>query len=135
MRAVQKDVNVSLFNQRKKPGNGAGNGLPRSVRLSDPEMIRKTLQQKPTLSNYIAKHFSPGESSGLALTVPKKMAKRAVDRNKVKRIIREIFRQAQARDNGAVVFKLKKPVGRATQGKLRQAEYQLLKQEIESLMK
>ena len=63
------------------------------------------------------------------------MARRAVDRNKLKRMVREAIWAAQASNlHSDVVVKLKKPVGLATRGRLRGAEKQLLRSQILGLI-
>ena len=57
--------------------------------------------------------YSSGDV-GLALAIPKKLAKRAVDRNKIKRLIREAYRtQPQEKKQlwGSVVVRLHKKIG------------------------
>ena len=69
-----------------------------------------------------------GYKPDLGVAVAKKLAKRAVDRNRLKRMIRELVWTAQANTlNKDVVVKLKKPIGRQTQGKLRKKEKELLR--------
>ena len=69
-----------------------------------------------------------GHKPDLGVAVAKKLAKRAVDRNRLKRMIRELVWTAQAKTlNKDVVVKLKKPIGRQTQGKLRKKEKELLR--------
>ncbi|MBU3621443.1 ribonuclease P protein component [Polynucleobacter sp. CS-Odin-A6] len=71
----------------------------------------------------------------LGIAVAKKLAKRAVDRNRLKRMIREIVRSAQATSlNSDVVVKLKKPIGRETRGRLRKKEKQILRTQIVGLI-
>ena len=71
----------------------------------------------------------------LGVAVAKKLAKRAVDRNRLKRMIRELVWTAQADTlNKDVVIKLKKPIGRQTQGKLRKKEKELLRSQILELI-
>jgi len=71
----------------------------------------------------------------LGIAVAKKLAKRAVDRNQLKRMIREVVRVAQARNlNSDVVLKLKKSVGRETRGRLRRKEKEVLRTQIEGLL-
>ena len=76
-----------------------------------------------------------GRKPDLGVAVAKKLAKRAVDRNRLKRMIRELVWTAQA---GAlkkdVVVKLKKPIGRQTRGKLRKKEKELLRSQILELI-
>ncbi len=71
----------------------------------------------------------------MGIAVAKKLAKRAVDRNQLKRMIREVVRVAQARNlNSDVVLKLKKSVGRETRGRLRRKEKEVLRTQIEGLL-
>ena len=138
MRAVPRDVNASL----SKPPQieeicRASKSLPRSTRISDSNLIRQVLGQKPQTSKFIAKHQLSGDL-GMALTVPKKLAKRAVDRNRIKRLIREAFRHSPQNMNEApelVVFRLRKKVGEKTKGKLRESERQLIQKELKELVR
>ena len=80
---------------------------------------------------------SPAESSrpDLGIAVAKKLAKRAVDRNRLKRMIRELVRSAQATNlKEDVVVKLKKPIGRETRGRLRKKEKTLLRTQASGLI-
>lgn len=71
----------------------------------------------------------------LGIAVAKKLAKRAVDRNRLKRMIRELVWTAQASSlKSDVVVKLKKPIGRETRGRLRKKEKDLLRQQIAELI-
>ena len=78
---------------------------------------------------------SQGAKPDLGIAVAKKLAKRAVDRNQLKRMIREIVRSAQAATlNSDVVVKLKKPIGRETRGRLRYKEKEVLRSQIAGLI-
>ena len=71
----------------------------------------------------------------LGIAVAKKLAKRAVDRNYLKRIVRELVWTAQSTNlKSDVVVKLKKPIGRQTRGRLRKKEKDLLRQQIMGLI-
>ena len=70
----------------------------------------------------------------LGMAVAKKLARRAVDRNRLKRMIREIIRSAQARNPNDVVVKLKKPIGRETRGRLRKKEKDVLRAQMVGLI-
>ena len=71
----------------------------------------------------------------LGVAVAKRLAKRAVDRNRLKRMIRELIWAAQKSNlNKDVVVKLKKPIGRATAGRLRKKEKELLRTQISGLI-
>ena len=76
-----------------------------------------------------------GREPDLGVAVAKKLAKRAVDRNRLKRMIRELVWAAQANIlNKDVVVKLKKPIGRQTRGKLRKKEKEILRTQILELI-
>ncbi len=76
-----------------------------------------------------------GEKPDLGIAVPKKLVKRAVDRNRLKRIIRELVWAAQATTfKNDVVIKLKKPIGRQTRGKLRKKEKDILRAQVAELI-
>jgi len=75
-------------------------------------------------------------STDLGLAIAKKFAKRAVDRNRLKRVARELNRigAGASTKNTQRVIKLKEPIGRFTAGKLRNAEYQGLKTQLQGLI-
>jgi ribonuclease P protein component len=76
-----------------------------------------------------------GGKPDLGIAVAKKLAKRAVDRNRLKRMIRELVWSAQATSlNEDVVVKLKKPVGQKTRGRLRKKEKELLRVHVAELI-
>lgn len=76
-----------------------------------------------------------GVKPDLGVAVAKKLAKRAVDRNRLKRMIRELVWTAQASTlNKDVVVKLKKPIGRETRGRLRKKEKEILRSQITGLL-
>ena len=72
----------------------------------------------------------------LGIAIAKKLVKRAVDRNKLKRFIRENTRQPQSAilEVHDVVIRLKKPIGQTTRGRLRSMEFGALKQQITELI-
>jgi ribonuclease P protein component len=75
-----------------------------------------------------------GAKPDLGIAVAKKLAKRAVDRNRLKRMIRETVWLAQATTlNNDAVVKLKKPIGQKTRGKLRKKEKELLRLQLAEL--
>ena len=77
-----------------------------------------------------------GAQADLGIAVAKKLAKRAVDRNKIKRMVRELIWTAQTThlNNSDVVVKLKKPIGRDTRGRLRKKEKALMRSQFLGLM-
>ena len=72
----------------------------------------------------------------LGIAVAKKLAKRAVDRNKLKRFVRESTRQPHSAllETHDVVIRLKKPIGQTTRGRLRLMEFNALKQQLVELI-
>ena len=137
MRAVPKDVNASLFKQQQETENcRASMSLPRSTRISDAGVIRQVLAQRPQTTKYIAAHSLQEKGLGFALTVPKRLAKRAVDRNRIKRLMREIYRtspKAGANQEQLLVLRLRKKIGDRTKNRLREAERLEIRAELQSL--
>lgn len=71
----------------------------------------------------------------LGIAVAKRLVKRAVDRNRLKRMVRELVWTAQSTNlKSDVVVKLNKPIGRQTRGRLRKKEQDLLRQQIMGLI-
>jgi ribonuclease P protein component len=71
----------------------------------------------------------------LGIAVAKKLVRRAVDRNRLKRMIRELVWSAQATSlNEDVVVKLKKPIGKQTKGRLRKQEQNFLRAQMTELI-
>ena len=138
MRAVPKGVNASLFNQQQETENcRASMSLSRSTRLSDAGVIRQVLAQRPQTTKYIASHSLKEGWLGFALTVPKRLAKRAVDRNRIKRLMREIYRTSPASSGESsqqlLVLRLRKKIGDKTKNRLREAERLEIRAELQSL--
>jgi ribonuclease P protein component len=77
-----------------------------------------------------------GAHGDLGIAVAKKLVKRAVDRNKLKRFLRERIRKPGSTllDTRDAVVRLKKPIGKTTRGRLRAAELNILKQELSGLL-
>ena len=70
----------------------------------------------------------------LGLAIAKKLAKRAVDRNRLKRAARDLARKGSLGNSSELVVRLKHPVGRSTRGRLRNSEYQQLKTQLQDLV-
>ncbi|NDH56578.1 MAG: ribonuclease P protein component [Burkholderiaceae bacterium] len=70
----------------------------------------------------------------LGLAIAKKLAKRAVDRNRLKRAARELARKGSLGNFSELVVRLKQPVGRSTHGRLRNFEYRQLKAQLQGLI-
>jgi ribonuclease P protein component len=100
--------------------------------------ISELLKIRPQSSLYwgvYAATTQNGSKPDLGIAVAKKLAKRAVDRNRLKRMIRELVWSAQANTlNKDVVVKLKKPIGRETRGRLRKKEKEFLRSQIAELI-
>ena len=100
--------------------------------------ISELLKTRPKTSLYWGLYLASsdqGSRPDLGIAVAKKLAKRAVDRNQLKRMIRELVRGAQASSlNSDVVVKLKKPIGRETRGRLRRKEKEVLRNQIAGLI-
>jgi ribonuclease P protein component len=80
------------------PTVGAKFGLPKSVRLKSSLLIQKTVKQRQSLFSYPIKCFyalTPSAETAfpkVAFLVSKKRFRHAVDRNRVKRLLRESYR-------------------------------------------
>lgn len=100
--------------------------------------ISELLKIRPQTSFYwgvYAASTQEGVKPDLGVSVAKKLAKRAVDRNRLKRMIRELVWVAQVNTlNKDVVVKLKKPIGRETRGRLRKKETEILRSQISELI-
>ncbi len=100
--------------------------------------ISELLKVRPKTSLYWGLYVAStqdGAKPDLGVAVAKKLAKRAVDRNRLKRMIRELVWTAQANTfNKDVVVKLKKPIGRETRGRLRKKENEILRSQITGLL-
>jgi len=100
--------------------------------------ISEILKVRPKTSLYWGIYVAStqeGVRPDLGVAVAKKLAKRAVDRNRLKRMIRELVWTAQITTlNKDVVVKLKKPIGRETRGSLRKKEKDLLRSQILGLI-
>ena len=98
--------------------------------------IQALLRTRPTSSEAWA-FYAESKSEGcpdLGIAIAKKFAKRAVDRNRLKRAARELTRNKTPGNFGDLVIRLKQPVGRSTRGRLRNPEYQELKSQLQGLV-
>jgi len=98
--------------------------------------IQALLRTRPTSSGAWA-IYAESKSEGpldLGLAIAKKFARRAVDRNRLKRVARELARNKTPNNSTELVIRLKQPVGRYTRGKLRNPEYQELKTQLQGLV-
>lgn len=111
--------------------------LTRAHVLRKPEEISLVLRQRPQVSQHFSFHTLENSDinltnlkSRLGLAIPKKLSKRAIDRNRIKRLIREQFRKASMPTPTDVVVKLKTAIGRKTHKRLREKERQEIRQQI-----
>jgi ribonuclease P protein component len=100
--------------------------------------ISELLKTRPKTNLYWGLYSAgvqPSAKPDLGIAVAKKLVKRAVDRNRLKRMIREMVWSAQAASlNSDVVIKLKKPIGRNTRGRLRRKEKDILRSQVSELI-
>jgi ribonuclease P protein component len=100
--------------------------------------ISELLKTRPKTNLYWGLYLASidqGKKPDLGIAVAKKLVKRAVDRNQLKRMIRELVRSAQAKSlKSDVVVKLKKPIGHETRGRLRNKERVALRIQIAGLI-
>ena len=72
--------------------------FPKSERLTSQLVIdkmfqeSKSLKQFPIVLKYMPHQFEEGANVQIAISVPKRRVKKAVDRNRIKRQIREVYR-------------------------------------------
>jgi len=101
--------------------------------------ISELLKTHPKTNLYWGLYLASTENgvkADLGIAVAKKLAKRAVDRNRIKRMIRELVWTAQTThlSSSDVVVRLKKPIGRETKGRLRKKEKILLRTQVAGLI-
>ncbi|MFA6120545.1 MAG: ribonuclease P protein component [Sideroxydans sp.] len=90
-------------------------GFPRRYRLTRREGFSRILQQRAHTNSWFALHAQPNTEnfSRLGVSVSKRIIPSAVQRNRIKRLIRESFRLRSksevARD---IVIRLRKPLGK-----------------------
>jgi ribonuclease P protein component len=100
--------------------------------------ISELLKIRPKTSLYWGLYVAStqeGAKPDLGVAVAKRFAKRAVDRNRLKRMIRELIWTAQSSTlNKDVVVRLNKPIGRETRGRLRKKEKEILRSQISGLL-
>jgi ribonuclease P protein component len=104
--------------------------------LQKSEDISRVLQSrkvsKKHLSFYKSSSMEPLENtSRLGLAIPKKNAKRAIDRNRIKRVIREAFRKSTNPKSFDLVVKLHAPIGIKTKKRLREPERRLIQTQVQ----
>ncbi len=98
--------------------------------------IQALLRTRPTSSEAWA-IYAESKNQGrpdLGIAIAKKFAKRAVDRNRLKRVTRELIRNKAPHNVVDLVVRLKQPIGRSTRGRLRHPEYQELRSQLQGLV-
>lgn len=101
--------------------------------LQNPDEIRDVLRLNSKRTSHLGFYVKIKETyslSRLGLAIPKKQARRAVDRNRLKRIIREEFRKAQRDIPIDIVVKLNTPIGKRTRNKLRESERKYIRNQV-----
>ncbi len=98
--------------------------------------IQALLRTRPTSSGAWAIYAESKNElpPDLGLAIAKKLVKRAVDRNRLKRAARELVRNKIQGNFAGLVIRLKKPVGGSTRGRLRNSEYLELKAQLKGLV-
>ncbi|MEE4330832.1 MAG: ribonuclease P protein component [Wenzhouxiangella sp.] len=102
-------------------------GFPRSARLLTGDEFRRVFDQRRAIANdWFRVHFAPGDEPRLGLAVSRRVAPRAVDRNRIRRQIRETFRHMRPELIAADFVVLARPPARtASRAELRAALNQL----------
>ncbi len=68
-------------------------GLPRSARLLDGKAFKQVFETRQVVGNaYFRGHYAPSEQPRLGMAVSRRVHRRAVVRNRIRRQIRESFR-------------------------------------------
>ncbi len=117
MLAAPRDASVSPFNALK------------SSKIS--ELLKKTPRANSGWAIYLDEALGT-KKPDLGLAVPKRLVKRAVDRNKIKRMAREIA-GVGAFASADCVIKLRQAVGKKTHARLRENERVLLRAKLMEL--
>lgn len=105
---------------------------PHKLLLS--QEIAETLKMPGPKTSHLSFHLKESieqEFSRLGLAIPKKKVRRAIDRNRIKRLIRENFRKALITPKADLVVKLNRPVGQQTRGRLREKERVSIRKQIQ----
>jgi ribonuclease P protein component len=105
--------------------------------LQKSEDISRVLKNKSARTQHLSFYQKSNllENSRLGLAIPKKNAKRAIDRNRIKRLIREQFKGVQKLPAIDLVVKLDFPIGKQTRKKLREKERRAIRQELSDFFK
>ena len=106
--------------------------LPKIQILRKSKEITAILFAKPKRTTYFSFHRVDQKKDlfRIGLAIPKKKARRAIDRNRIKRLAREAFRQSPTKLHADLVIKLDAPIGRKTNNRLREAERILIKKQL-----
>ncbi len=119
MRVALRDASASLFNALK------------SSKIS--ELLKKSPNANSNWAIYCDKPLG-NERPDLGLAIPKRLVKRAVDRNKIKRMARELAVRGMFGATDCVI-KLRQAVGKKTGARLREGERILLRTKLKELAK
>ncbi len=114
---VPRAASASAPESEGVPLAGEGRGFPRSSRLSGPRDFSRVFAEGRRLARnalLLIGRSNPLGHPRLGLAVAKRHVRRAVDRNRIKRIIRESFRDHQEELGGLDVVVLVRGPGMAT---------------------
>ena len=103
-------------------------------KLLSAKEIADTLKMPGPKTSHLSFHIKEStdqENSRLGLAIPKKKARRAIDRNRIKRLIRENFRKTSVLPISDVVVKLNRAIGSQTRGRLREKERVFIRKQIQ----
>jgi len=101
--------------------------------LQKSEDISRVLKARGVSKKHLSFYKNPSqeELSRLGLAIPKKNAKRAIDRNRIKRVIREAFRKSKNLVTVDLVVKLHAPIGLKTKRRLREPERRVIQKQVQ----
>ena len=86
--------------------------FPRTVRLLTPADFGQVFKRNKRASNHhwiVLSHRCSSPTARIGMAIAKKKAKRAVDRNRIKRAVRESFREQQHALAGLDIVVMNKP--------------------------
>lgn len=101
--------------------------------LQKSEDISRVLKSRRVNKKHLSFYKSTNQKElyRLGLAIPKKNAKRAIDRNRIKRLIREAFRKSPKASSVDLVVKLHAPIGLKTKRRLREPERKVIQKQVE----
>ncbi|MEE9334763.1 MAG: ribonuclease P protein component [Granulosicoccaceae bacterium] len=110
--------------------------FPRTVRLLTPADFGQVFKRNKRASNHhwiVLAHRGLSPVARIGMAIAKKKAKRAVDRNRIKRVLRESFREQQRALAGLDVVVLNKPSAAAANSRELRASIDAIWAELAAL--